>query len=152
MLAEGVIEPCSGEWASPIVVVRKKDFTIRLCVDYKRLNAETLMDAYPMPQFDEILDQLGQAKYLSNLNLVKGYRARWCLWDHRGCINFVWCHLVSVEYQWLSNAWRTMSLEKWVKLLVFTHCVQYDMEDRLVHLQEVLNHLQVLGLTAKLAS
>jgi len=37
------------------------------------------MDAYPMPQFDEILDQLGQAKYLSNLNLVKGYRARWCL-------------------------------------------------------------------------
>ena len=49
MLSEGIIEPCSSEWASPIVVVKKKDNTIRLCAEYRRLNAETRMDAYPMP-------------------------------------------------------------------------------------------------------
>ena len=68
MLAEGVTEPCSSEWAFPIVVVRKKENTIRLCADYRRLNAETLMNAYPMPWVNEILDHLGQAKYLSTLN------------------------------------------------------------------------------------
>jgi len=73
MLTEGVIEHCSSEWASPIVVVRKKDNTIRLSVDYRKLNAETLMDAYLMLQVDEILDQLEQARYLSTLNLVRGY-------------------------------------------------------------------------------
>ena len=45
MLAEGIIEPCS-EWA---VVVKKKDNIICLCVDYRKLNAETWIDAYPMP-------------------------------------------------------------------------------------------------------
>ena len=60
MLAEGIIEPCSSsEWASTIVVVKKKDNTIRLCVDYRRLNAETRIDAYPMPRVDDILDQVG---------------------------------------------------------------------------------------------
>lgn len=42
-----------------IVVVRKKDNTIQLCVDYRQLNAETEIDAYPMPQVDDILDQVG---------------------------------------------------------------------------------------------
>jgi len=46
MLAEGVTEPCGSEWAFPIVVVRKKENTIRLCVDYRRLNAETLIPCH----------------------------------------------------------------------------------------------------------
>ena len=73
MLAEGIIEPCCSEWASPIVVVKKKDNSIRLCVDYRRLNAGTEIDAYPMPRVDDILDQLGQAQYISTLDLAKGY-------------------------------------------------------------------------------
>ena len=72
MLAEGIIEPCTSEWASPVVVV-KKDNTIRLCVDYRRLNAVTRVDAYPMPRVDDILDQVGQARYISTLDLAKGY-------------------------------------------------------------------------------
>ena len=49
MLKEQIIEPFTSEWASPMVIIKKKDNTIRLCVDYQRLNAETYLDAYPMP-------------------------------------------------------------------------------------------------------
>ena len=45
MLAEGIIEPCCSEWSSPIAVVKKKDNSIQLCVDYRRLNAQTRVDA-----------------------------------------------------------------------------------------------------------
>ena len=54
MKESGIIEPSCSEWASPIVVTRKKDGSIRLCVDYRKLNAATPMDAYPMPRVDEL--------------------------------------------------------------------------------------------------
>ena len=73
MLKQGIIEPASSEWASPIVIIKKKDDTIRLCVDYRRLNAMTQVDAYPMPRIDDILDQVGQARYITTLDLAKGY-------------------------------------------------------------------------------
>ena len=73
MIKEGVIEPANSEWASPMVIIHKKDDTIRLCVDYRRLNAVTHRNAYPMPRMEEILDQVGQAKYIATLDLAKGY-------------------------------------------------------------------------------
>ena len=71
-LKEGVIEPCISDWVSPMVIIKKKDDTIQLCVDYRTLNAETEMDAYPMPRIDDILDQVGQAKYITALDLLNG--------------------------------------------------------------------------------
>uniref|UniRef100_A0A1X7VT01 Uncharacterized protein n=1 Tax=Amphimedon queenslandica TaxID=400682 RepID=A0A1X7VT01_AMPQE len=61
MLAEGVVEPSGSDWASPVVIVRERDSTLRLCVDYGKLIAETEIDAYPMPRMDDVLDQMGQA-------------------------------------------------------------------------------------------
>ena len=73
MRAQGVIEPTSSDWAAPIVVVRKKDGSIRLCVDYRRLNAVSIVDAYPMPRIEDLIDYIGQAKFISTLDLTKGY-------------------------------------------------------------------------------
>ena len=73
MIKEGVTEPANSEWASPTVIIRKKCDTIRLCVDYRRLTAVTHMDAYPMPRMEEILDQVGQPKHITTLDLAKGY-------------------------------------------------------------------------------
>ena len=58
MLARNVIQPSTIPWASPVVIVRKKDGSARFCVDYRRLNAVTRKDAYPLPRIDDTLDTL----------------------------------------------------------------------------------------------
>ena len=69
----GVIEPSSSPWASNVVLVKKKDGTKRLCIDYRDLNEVTIKDAYPVPRIDETLDALGSAKWFSTLDLSSGY-------------------------------------------------------------------------------
>ena len=73
MLENKIIEPSKSEWAAPLVPVRKKDNTIRLCVDYRKLNAITKVDPYPMPRVDDMIDEVGKAKFISTLDLTKGY-------------------------------------------------------------------------------
>ena len=73
LLDVGIIRESSSPWASPIVVVRKKDNYIRLCVDCRQLNAVTIKSSFPLPRIDESLQTLGGAKYLSVLDLVSGY-------------------------------------------------------------------------------
>ena len=73
MLQNGVIQPSTSPWASPIVLVQKKDGGVRFCVDYRKLNAVAKFDAYPMPRVEEIFEQIGRAEIISTLDLAKGY-------------------------------------------------------------------------------
>ena len=68
-----VIQPSSSPWASPVVMVRKKDGTHRFCIDYQDLNAVTVPDTFPLPRIDDLLDQLGQSRFFSTLDLASGY-------------------------------------------------------------------------------
>ena len=58
---------------APIVLVKKKDGTLRFCVNYRKLNSLSQSDAYPMPRIDQLIDRLGQAKYVTTLDLTRGY-------------------------------------------------------------------------------
>ena len=69
----GIIEKSLSDRSSPIVLVKKKDRTLRFCIDFRRLNSISKTDAYPMPRVDDLLDQLGQARFISTLDLTKGY-------------------------------------------------------------------------------
>ncbi len=73
MLDRGVIKPCQSSWASPVVLVTKKDGTTRLCVDYRKLNDVSKKDTYPFPRIDDALDALHGSMYFSTLDLYSGY-------------------------------------------------------------------------------
>ena len=97
MREQGVVQPSSSPWASPIVLVPKKDGSQRFCVDYRRLNAITRKDMYPLPQIEDILTALGEAQYFSSLDLASGYwqvpldddaREKSAFTTHRGLFEF----------------------------------------------------------------
>ena len=72
MLEQGVIKSSSSPWASPIVLVKKKDGKYRFCVDYRKLNQVTKKDAHPLPRIDDLLNALHGSKYFSTLDLRSG--------------------------------------------------------------------------------
>jgi hypothetical protein len=68
-----IIEPSISPWSAPVVPVRKKDGTIRLCIDYRLLNRVTIPDKFPMPNLTDSLFGLNGTKFFTSLDLVRGY-------------------------------------------------------------------------------
>ena len=73
MKQQGIIEDSESPWSSPPVLVRKKDGSIRFCIDYRRLNEVTVPDKYPLPRIDDVLDALSHGHYFSVIDLKSGY-------------------------------------------------------------------------------
>ena len=73
MLTRGIIQPSTSPWASPVILVKKKDGTDRFVVDYRRLNSVTRKDSYPLPRIDDALDALNGSQLYSLMDLMSGY-------------------------------------------------------------------------------
>ena len=73
MLKKEVIQPSTSPWSAPVVLVKKKNGDLRLCVDYRQLNQVTRRDAFPLPRIDDLFDGLAGSRFFSTLDLASGY-------------------------------------------------------------------------------
>jgi hypothetical protein len=73
LMQNQVIRSSASPWGAPILLVKKKDGKLRLCVDYRELNKLTVKNKYRLPRIDDLLDQLGGAKVFSKIDLRSGY-------------------------------------------------------------------------------
>ena len=73
LLEHGFAKPSKSPWSSPCLLVPKPDGTFRFCTDYRKVNAVTLSDSYPLPRMDDCVDNVGAAQFVSKLDLLKGY-------------------------------------------------------------------------------
>ncbi|CAL2270252.1 unnamed protein product [Prunus armeniaca] len=73
LVDKGFIRPSFSSWGAPVLFVKKKDGTMRLCIDYRQLNKVTVRNKYPLPRIDDLFDQLKGAKVFSKIDLRSGY-------------------------------------------------------------------------------
>ena len=73
MLDKCLIRPSTSLWRAPVLLVKKKDGSLRLCIDYRELDRVTVKNRYPLPRIDDLFDQMGGAKVFSKLDLRSGY-------------------------------------------------------------------------------
>ena len=97
MRTNGWIRESFSSYSSPIVCVRNKDGSFRLCIDYRKLNAKTIPDSQPIPRMQDILDSLGGAKWFSTLDMSKAY--------HQGYIDEKFQHLTAFVTPWTLYQW-----------------------------------------------
>lgn len=73
LLAKGLIRPSVSPWGAPVIFVKKKDGSLRLCIDYRQLNKVTIKNRYPLPRIDDLFDQVKGARVFSKIDLKSGY-------------------------------------------------------------------------------
>ena len=73
MVNKGFVRPSTSPWGAPVLFVKKKDGSMRLCIDYRELNKVTIRNQYPLPRIDDLFHQLQGAKVFSKINLRSGY-------------------------------------------------------------------------------
>ena len=73
LLDKGFIRPSTSPWGAPVLVAKKKDKTLRLCIDYRQLNRVMIKNRYPLPRIDDLFDQLRGARVYSKIDLRTGY-------------------------------------------------------------------------------
>ena len=73
LLDKGFIRPSTSPWGAPVLVAKKKDKTLRLCIDYQQLNRVMIKNQYPLPRIDDLFDQLRGARVYSKIDLRTGY-------------------------------------------------------------------------------
>ena len=73
MLKNDIIEESQSNWSSPCILVPKHDGGFRFCTDFRKVNGKTKSDSFPIPRIADCIDQIGNAKFVSTFDMLKGY-------------------------------------------------------------------------------
>ena len=163
MLDQGVVVPSASPWASPIVLVAKKDGSTRFCVDYRKLNAVTKLDVYPLPRIDDSLDLLADAKFFTSLDLASGYwqvgmreeyREKTAFTTHAGLFEFTvmpfgLCNAPATFQRLMENVLMGLTREKCIVYLDDVLVLGRTFSEHLSNLREVFSRLHRAGLKLK---
>uniref|UniRef100_A0A0A9X4Z0 RNA-directed DNA polymerase n=1 Tax=Lygus hesperus TaxID=30085 RepID=A0A0A9X4Z0_LYGHE len=160
MERNGIVEPSQSPWASPIVLIRKKDGSTRFCVDYRQLNDVTTKDSHPLPKIDELVSSLGNSSWFSTLDLQSGYwqvpmadgdRAKtafctpWGLWQFK-VMPFGLCNAPATFQRAMGQLFHAQIREGRVKVYLDDVLVDTTSFDEHVHwLRQVFEVLQCAG-------
>lgn len=163
MLKKGVIERSTSPWASPIVLVKKKDGSLRFCVDYRRLNAVTEKDAYPLPRIDDTISAFNGAQWFSTLDLTSGYwqvgmsddakkKAAFCipggLYQFR-VMSFGLCNAPGTFERLMERVLAGLSWKSCLLYLDDIIVYSQTFDQHLKHLKEVLDRIRQAGMKLK---
>ena len=161
MLDQGVVVPSASPWASPIVLVAKKDGSTRFCMDYRRLNAVTKLG--PLPRIDDSLDLLADAKFFTSLDLASGYwqvgmseesREKTAFTTHAGLFEFTvmpfgLCNAPATFQRLMENVLMGLTREKCLVYLDDVLVLGRTFSEHLGNLREVFSRLHRAGLKLK---
>jgi len=163
MLAAGVIRESVSPWAFPVILVDKPDGSLRFCVDYRRLNAVTIKDAYPIPRVDEILDALSGKKYISTMDLSSGYwqiplreedKAKTAFVTRSGHFEFNVLPMgpTNSPATFQANMEKLLAGLNWICCLIYIDDIivgTYTFEEHLTTLQEIFNRFKKANIVVK---
>lgn len=163
MQEQGVVQPSTSPWASPVVLVPKEDGSLCFCVDYRRLNSITKKDVYPLLRVDDIFDTLDGAKYFTSLDLASGYwqveleeeaRAKSAFTTHQGLYEFIrmpfgLCNAPATFQRVMQVILRGLEWRSCFVYLDDILVVSRTFEEHLEHLREIFKRLRSAGLRLK---
>ena len=164
-LKDGIVEPCTSEYASQVIVIKKKCGSTRVCIDYRRINRKIVKDRYPLPLIEDLLDKLQSARVFSTLDLKNGFfhvsveeksRKYTAFVTHRGHYQFLkvpfgLCNSPAVFQRFINRIFQDLT----GKDIVLTYMDELiisseDEESGLSRLQEVLQRAREFGLELNL--
>lgn len=163
MLRKEVIRPSQSPWSFPVVMVKKKDGTLRFCIDYRKLNRITKRDVYPLPRIDDSINALGKAKFFSIFDLNSAYwqipvnkrdKEKTAFICHAGLFEFDvmpfgLCNAPATFQRYMDLIFAGI---KWINCLIYLDDIivfSSSFEDHLKDLNEVFERLRKFNLVLK---